>query len=195
MRLEELKPPKGARRERKRVGRGIGSGHGKTAIVIDTTSCTYALRTCAGISSGSDDILSPEDLAIYRQLSLIDSIEFIHDTLIPRLDIHPINDDVVLHPNCSARKLGLDSKLLAIAQKCAKSTTVPLNLGCCGFAGDRGLLIPDLTRSATSMEAVEVNANVYGGFYSSNITCEIGMSAATGKSYEGIVYLVEKASR
>ncbi len=171
------------------------SGHGKTAIVIDTTSCTYALRTCAGISSGSDDILSPEDLAIYRQLSLIDSIEFIHDTLIPRLDIHPINDDVVLHPNCSARKLGLDSKLLAIAQKCAKSTTVPLNLGCCGFAGDRGLLIPDLTRSATSMEAVEVNANVYGGFYSSNITCEIGMSAATGKSYEGIVYLVEKASR
>ena len=31
MRLEELKPPKGARKGRKRVGRGIGSGHGKTA--------------------------------------------------------------------------------------------------------------------------------------------------------------------
>ena len=31
MRLEELKPPMGARRKRKRVGRGIGSGHGKTA--------------------------------------------------------------------------------------------------------------------------------------------------------------------
>jgi large subunit ribosomal protein L15 len=31
MRLEELKPPKGARKRRKRVGRGIGSGHGKTA--------------------------------------------------------------------------------------------------------------------------------------------------------------------
>ena len=31
MKLEELKPPKGARRKRKRVGRGIGSGHGKTA--------------------------------------------------------------------------------------------------------------------------------------------------------------------
>ena len=29
--LEELKPPKGARKNRKRVGRGIGSGHGKTA--------------------------------------------------------------------------------------------------------------------------------------------------------------------
>ena len=31
MHLEELKPPKGARKKRKRVGRGIGSGHGKTA--------------------------------------------------------------------------------------------------------------------------------------------------------------------
>jgi large subunit ribosomal protein L15 len=31
MRLEELTPPKGSRKKKKRVGRGIGSGHGKTA--------------------------------------------------------------------------------------------------------------------------------------------------------------------
>jgi large subunit ribosomal protein L15 len=31
MRLDELTPPKGARKKAKRVGRGIGSGHGKTA--------------------------------------------------------------------------------------------------------------------------------------------------------------------
>jgi len=31
MRLNELKPPRGSRRKEKRVGRGIGSGHGKTA--------------------------------------------------------------------------------------------------------------------------------------------------------------------
>jgi large subunit ribosomal protein L15 len=31
MRLEELKSPEGARRKKKRVGRGTGSGHGKTA--------------------------------------------------------------------------------------------------------------------------------------------------------------------
>jgi large subunit ribosomal protein L15 len=31
MRLEDLKPPEGARKKRKRVGRGPGSGHGKTA--------------------------------------------------------------------------------------------------------------------------------------------------------------------
>lgn len=31
MRLEDLKPPKGSKKRRKRVGRGVGSGHGKTA--------------------------------------------------------------------------------------------------------------------------------------------------------------------
>jgi large subunit ribosomal protein L15 len=31
MRLDELKPSEGARKKEKRVGRGVGSGHGKTA--------------------------------------------------------------------------------------------------------------------------------------------------------------------
>ena len=31
MKLHELKPAEGSRQERKRVGRGIGSGNGKTA--------------------------------------------------------------------------------------------------------------------------------------------------------------------
>src|SRR4030065_827371 len=31
MKLDELKPPKGARKKEKRVGRGIGPGQGKTA--------------------------------------------------------------------------------------------------------------------------------------------------------------------
>jgi len=72
---------------------------------------------------------------------------------------------------------------------------VPLALGCCAFAGDRGLLYPELTASATEKETAEVNTRDYDGYYSSNITCEIGMSEATGKDYVSIVYLVEKASR
>ncbi len=31
MKLNELSPPKGARKAVKRLGRGLGSGHGKTA--------------------------------------------------------------------------------------------------------------------------------------------------------------------
>ena len=161
---------------------------GTYPIVIDTTSCAHSLRT-------AEEYLSPEDMERYQQMTILDSLELIHDTLLPKLDIHPVDEDVVLHPNCSARKLGLDGKMLSIAQQCAKSATIPLNLACCAFAGDRGLLHPELTASATEKEAIEVLSGDYGGHYSSNITCEMGMSEATGKDYVGIVYLVERATR
>ena len=164
------------------------SEHGKYPIVIDTTSCTHALRTCS-------DSLSKSDKDLYDKLTFLDSIEFIHDILLPKLNTQPLPRDVILHPNCSARKLGLDFKMMAIAECCARSAAVPLTLGCCGFAGDRGLLFPELTASATEKESTEVNAREYGGYYSSNITCEIGISAATGKEYRSILYLVEEASR
>jgi D-lactate dehydrogenase len=161
---------------------------GKYPMVIDTTSCTQTLRTC-----GND--LSQEDKEKWKKLTLLDSIEFLHDYVLPRLNVKPVEEEVILHPNCSARKLSLDGQMLSIAKQSAQSATVPLNLGCCGFAGDRGLLFPELTASATQKESAEVNERQYGGHYSSNIPCEIGMSEATGKDYTSIVYLVERASR
>jgi len=164
------------------------SEHGKYPIVMDTTSCTHTLRMCG-------DDLNAEDRNLWNQLTILDGIEFLHDHVLPKLEIHPVDEDVLLHPNCSARKLGLDAKMLAIAKQCSKSATVPLSLGCCAFAGDRGLLFPELTRSATEMESAEILSREYDGYYSSNITCEIGMSEATGRDFLSIVYLVEKAGR
>ncbi len=164
------------------------SEHGKYPIVIDTTSCTHTLKTCG-------DDLTPEDKEIWNQLAILDSVEFLHDHVLPKLNLHPVEEEVILHPNCSARKLGLDSKMHAIAKQCAKNAIVPFALGCCAFAGDRGLTHPELTASATEKETAEVLAKDYGGYYSSNIPCEIGMKEATGKDYVSIVYLVEKASR
>jgi D-lactate dehydrogenase len=164
------------------------SAHGEYPIVVDTTSCTHTLRTCK-------DDLNEEDKELLEKLTILDGTEFLHDFVVPKLNIQAIDEDVVLHPNCSARKLGLDTKMLGVAKRCAKSVTIPLNLGCCAFAGDRGLLFPELTQSATEKESAEVNAREYDGYYSSNIPCEIGMSEATGKDYMSIVYLVERASR
>ena len=157
-------------------------------IVIDATSCAYTLRSATGDLEG-------EALERYRQLTVLDSIEFLHDVVLPRLALHRLPEQVVLHPNCSAQKLGLQEKLVAIARQCAESVTVPLDLGCCGFAGDRGFLFPELTASATRREALEVSGQSFDGYYSSNLTCEIGLREATRQNYLGIVYLVEKASR
>ncbi len=49
MKLEELKPPEGSRKKRKRVGRGIGSGHGKTAC---KGAKGQKARTGGGIKAG-----------------------------------------------------------------------------------------------------------------------------------------------
>jgi D-lactate dehydrogenase len=130
---------------------------GRYPIVIDTSSCAQTLRTC-----GND--LTKEEKELWERLTILDSIEFLHDHVLPKLQLQPLNEGVVLHPNCSARKLGLDSKMLAIAKQCASSATVPLNLGCCGFAGDRGLLFPELTASATQKESAEVNECEYAGY-------------------------------
>jgi D-lactate dehydrogenase len=167
------------------------SEHGRLPVVIDTTSCTYTLRQYSVDLYG----LPPEERHIFENLTLLDGLELMHDVLLPRLEVLPVAEAVVLHPNCSSRKLNLQDKLSAIAARCAKTVTVPLNLDCCAFAGDRGLLFPELTASATSLESTEVNARPYDGYYSSNITCEMGMSLATQQNYRSIVYLLEQASR
>jgi D-lactate dehydrogenase len=167
------------------------SEHGRLPIVIDTTSCTYTLRQYAGNLSA----LTPDEQCIFEKLTLLDGLELMHDVLLPVLEVHSVVDAVVLHPNCSSRKLNLQDKMISIARRCAKTVTVPLNLDCCAFAGDRGLLFPELTASATSLESAEVNARPYDGYYSSNITCEMGMSLATQHNYHSIIYLLEQASR
>jgi D-lactate dehydrogenase len=167
------------------------SEHGRLPIVIDTTSCTYTLRQYVGNLSG----LTPEERLIFEKLTILDGLELMHDVLLPALEINPVAEAVILHPNCSSRKLNLQDKMTSIASCCAKTVTVPLNLDCCAFAGDRGLLFPELTASATSLESAEVNARPYDGYYSSNITCEMGMSLATQHNYHSIIYLLEQASR
>nr|MBA3685109.1 hypothetical protein [Planctomycetota bacterium] len=68
-------------------------------------------------------------------------------------------------------------------------------LGCCGFAGDRGLLVPELTAGATAIESAEVLAGGFDGHYSCGRTCELGLELATGKPYTSFVYLVDEATR
>ncbi len=73
-----------------------------------------------------------------------------------------------------------------------KKVTVPAHAGCCGMAGDRGFLIPELTASATHDEAAEVKQHTYEGYYSSTKTCEMAMTEAVKQNYESILYLADE---
>ena len=100
-----------------------------------------------------------------------------------------------VHPPCSSRHLGLDGKLEAIARALADEVTVPVTTTCCGFAGDRGLLHPELTAAATRDEAGQLEDRHFDAHLCSNRTCEIGLQQATGAAYASFVYLLEQATR
>ena len=110
----------------------------------------------------------------------------------PNISIAKKKDKITLHPVCSLQKMGLEAKFVNIARQMADEVNVPVNAGCCGMAGDRGFLFPELTASATQPEATEVNQKQYTGYYSSGKTCEIAMSEAVGKNYESILYLLDE---
>jgi len=76
-------------------------------------------------------------------------VAFAHDDLLPRLKVKKKLGAIALHPVCSLTKMNLAGKLEAIGRECSQEVFVPGNSGCCGFAGDRGLLLPELTQAAT----------------------------------------------
>lgn len=160
---------------------------GKLPVVVDTSPCTYKMQQY-------DSILKGEYLQQWQSLKLVDIIAFLNDTLIPRLDIKQKAQKVILHPTCSTQKMGLENKMLGVARACAEQAIIPQNTGCCGFAGDRGLLVPELTEHATQAEAREVREHIAcDGYYSTSRTCEMGMSDATDLSYSSLIHLVHKA--
>jgi D-lactate dehydrogenase len=164
------------------------SEQGRLPVVIDTSPCTYGLTTCR-------PYLTPENQQKFDQLRILDSTAFVHDQLLPRLTIKRKVGSVALHPVCSVVKLNLSPKLEGIARACSQEVLVPLLAGCCGFAGDRGFLFPELTESATRREAAEVRADRHDGYFSSSRTCEIGLTRATGQVYRSFIFLLEQATR
>ena len=49
------------------------------------------------------------------------------------------------------------------------------------------MLHPELTASATRAEASEVRKATYDAYLSSNRTCELGMTRATGQTYRHVL--------
>lgn len=164
------------------------SDSGRLPVVVDASPCTYGLQH-------SRDALTPSNAERFDRLRIVDSVAFAHDELLPRLKIVRKAASVALHPVCSLVKMGLSGKLHAIGRACSEAASIPRDAGCCGFAGDRGFLVPELTAAATAREAAQVLGEQHDGYYSSSRTCEMGMARATGKPYRSIWFLLDEATR
>jgi D-lactate dehydrogenase len=162
------------------------SGEGKLPVVIDVSSCAYTLHNIR-------PVLNEKNKSRFDQLIILDSIDFLHDMVIPAATVKQKKNSIVLHPVCSLEKMKTSKKFTSLAQHFADSVTVPKYAGCCGMAGDRGFILPELTAAATNPEGLEVSEVAYNGYYSSTKTCEMAMSEAVRKNYESILYLADEA--
>jgi D-lactate dehydrogenase len=151
------------------------SDGGRLPVVIDASSCTHGLLS----------EVAPDGVEI------LDSIAWAHDHLLPRLEIRRKLGSVVLHPTCGATHLGLTGKLSAIAAAIAERVEVPAASGCCGMAGDRGWLHPELPGSALRDAARELEAGSFDACLSSNRTCEVALHQVTGLPYSSFVLALE----
>jgi D-lactate dehydrogenase len=163
------------------------SDEGRLPVVCDASSCTLGL---AAEMSG----LSEENAERHGKLEILDSIAWAQ-RLLPALTVHRKVASATVHPACAVRHLGLARELAQVAAELADEVVVPPSATCCGFAGDRGFLHPELTESATRDEAAQVAARPTESYVCSNRTCEVGLTRGTGERYESFVYLLEEATR
>ncbi len=161
------------------------SRQGELPIVCDASSCTEGLR----------HMLESEAAAgHFPGLRIVDATAYVAEHVLPALEIRRRKESMALHPTCSSTQLGLNDTLAAVAAAVAESVTVPVAWGCCAFAGDRGLLHPELTASATAGEAREVDGGSFDSYASCNRTCELGLTRATGHEYQHLLEVVDWAS-
>lgn len=157
---------------------------GKIPVVCDFTSCTYTL-----LQAGSQ-LDAPWQQKL-QQIKLMDSLEFMAKELVPRLTPLAKKDRVVLHPGCAATKLLLTGSMQQVACHAAAEVVLPASAGCCGMAGDRGFLFPELTEGATRHELHEATALPADGYYASAKTCEMALTHFSGKPYQHLIYLLK----
>lgn len=164
------------------------SDEGRLPVLIDATSCTGVL------ANPGDGVLSEENAERHAKLEILDSVAWAQ-RLLPNLSIGEMVGSATFHPTCAARRHGLAPALRALTAALADEVHVAPSATCCGFAGDRGILHPELTAAATRPQAEELAGRTFDAHLSSNRTCEIGMERATGQPYESVVCLLERLSR
>jgi D-lactate dehydrogenase len=155
------------------------SDGGRLPVVIDASSCSHGARENLGLDG----------------VEVIDSVAWVHDHLLERLHVSRRLGSIVVHPTCAASHLGVTAKLARVAGAMADEVVVPAATRCCGMAGDRGWLRPELPAAALQETADELAGQSFDACVSSNRTCEIALHQVIGRPYESFLLTLEELTR
>ena len=153
------------------------SEQGRYPVLCDQSPCLHRMR------------------ATIQKMKLYEPAEFIYTFLRDKLEFTPTNRPVAVHITCSMRKMGLSNTLISLAGLCSTQVLVPEEVGCCGFAGDKGFTRPELNTYALRKLRPQLEKAGISIGYSNSRTCEIGLATNTGIPYVSIAYLVDQCTR
>ncbi|MDP2547265.1 FAD-binding and (Fe-S)-binding domain-containing protein [Oceanobacter sp. 4_MG-2023] len=151
------------------------SDNGRIPVLIDTSPCVFRMSQ-----------------QLDERIQLLDPVNFANQYLVPQLDIKPVDDAVAVHVTCSTTKQGLGNELIALARHCSTQVVVPEDITCCGFAGDKGFMVPELNASALAPLKRQVKDCKEG--VSTSRTCEIGLARHGEIPYHSLFYLLDRVS-
>lgn len=153
------------------------SAQGKYPVLCDQSPCLHRMRHTI------------------NKIKLYEPVEFINTFLIDKLEFEQTNKPVAVHVTCSMRMMGLGDQIISLAKKCSNNVLVPAEVGCCGFAGDKGFTLPEVNAYALRKLRPQVKQSGVGVGYSNSRTCEIGLTTNAGIPYQSIVYLVDECTK
>jgi D-lactate dehydrogenase len=152
--------------------------NGKYPVICDQSPCLYRMRN-----------------TMKEPLKLYEPVEFIVEFLTDKLKFTKTDEPVAIHVTCSMTKMNLKDKIVNLAEMCSNYVLVPEEVGCCGFAGDKGFIYPEVNKYALRKLKPQIDVDNIKLGYSNSRTCEIGLSTHSGIPYQSIVYLVDKCTK
>lgn len=153
------------------------SEEGRYPVLCDQSPCLHRMRETI------------------KKMKLYEPAEFIYTFLRDRLIFTPTDEPVAIHITCSMRRMGLADTIINLAKLCSKHVFVPEEIGCCGFAGDRGFTHPEVNAYALRKLRPQLEEKGIQRGYSNSRTCEIGLTTNSGIPYVSIAYLVDRCTR
>ena len=150
---------------------------GRYPVLCDQSPCLYRMRNKI------------------QKINLYEPVEFINTFLLDRLEFVQSEIPVALHITCSMRKMGLKKQIIELAKRCSTNVLLPEEVGCCGFAGDKGFTRPEVNAYALRKLRPQIERSGVIKGYSNSRTCEIGLTTHSGIPYQSIVYLVNQSTR
>lgn len=153
------------------------SQHGLYPVLCDQSPCLHRMRTSI------------------QKVRLFEPVEFIYTFLRDKLVFTPVNTPIAIHITCSMRKMGLDRMFIELAKLCSTQVLIPEEIGCCGFAGDKGFTHPEVNAYALRKLRPQIEQAGVSMGYSNSRTCEIGLTTHAGIPYISITYLVDECTQ